>query len=113
MGTGVKLYETSKGWAHMCPACKHSHLFYTKQPTSNGAMWTFDGNKTHPTFEPSMVETVNPKDHKHYQKDAPTSVCHYWLRAGIITFLMDCTHEMRGMKVPLPDIPNSALGDPS
>lgn len=93
------------GYAHWCPACKTGHAFATDVPNSNGAIWTFDGNMDAPTFEPSMNITVNAKAHPHHQPDVETSVCHYFLRAGIITYLMDCTHEMRGMKVSLPDHP--------
>ena len=36
---------------------------------------------------------------------AMSSVCHYFLRAGVIEYLGDCTHSMRGLKVPLPELP--------
>jgi hypothetical protein len=32
-------------------------------------------------------------------------VCHYFLRAGQIEYLDDCTHTLRGYKISLPALP--------
>lgn len=89
--------------AHWCPACEELHDFAVDQPFRNGARWTFDGNAEAPTFVPSMNITVGPFP------DGHTAVCHYFLTAGQIIFLGDCTHALAGKTVPLPEIPPRAL----
>lgn len=37
--------------------------------------------------------------------DGHKEICHYWLHAGKIKYLPDCTHGMAGKTVDLPDIP--------
>lgn len=34
-----------------------------------------------------------------------TTQCHYFLTGGVIEFLGDCEHNLKGMKMPLPDLP--------
>jgi uncharacterized protein DUF6527 len=88
---------------HWCPACSTLHGFAVKQPFRNGAHWTFNGDTSTPTFMPSMNISVGA-----YVDDAEThreERCHYFLRNGIIEYLNDCTHAMRGQHVPLPGIP--------
>lgn len=75
------------------------HAFAVQKPFSNGAKWTFDGNVNAPTFTPSMNAAVGPFPDGHVER------CHYFLRAGVIDYLPDCTHAMKGQKVPLPDLP--------
>jgi hypothetical protein len=94
--------------AHWCPACKSTHDFAVEQPFRNGARWTFDGNAEAPTFNPSMNIRVGPIP-SHDGKPERTDVCHYFLHAGQIQYLGDCTHAMAGQTVDLPDIPAEAL----
>lgn len=82
---------------HWCPACKEMHPFAVEQPFSNGHRWSFDGNVDRPTFEPSMNISWGE------------ARCHYFLRAGQIQYLGDCTHELRGQTVALPPIPDDWL----
>lgn len=96
---------TAGGLAHYCPACEEMHQFALDGYNSSGAKWTWDGNVEAPSFIPSMHIKVNPPGHPEYQSDAGSSVCHYHLLGGVIDFLGDCTHAMRGTKVPLPDLP--------
>lgn len=105
MGQVGKLRRLKTGWAHWCPACEEMHVFATDKPNSQGAQWRFNNDANHPTFEPSMHIKINNKDHPHHQPNAATTVCHYTLTAGILTYLMDCTHDMRGRKIYLPELP--------
>ena len=54
---------------------------------------------------------INTPDMKDYQPKVGSNVCHYFLRAGVIEYLGDCTHALRGQKVMLPDWPTE-LGHP-
>jgi hypothetical protein len=96
---------TAGGLAHWCPACEEMHAFALDGPNSSGAKWIWDGNVENPTFTPSMNITINAKSHPHYQPDAATSVCHYFLRNGAIEYLGDCTHSLKGQRIILPPLP--------
>lgn len=88
---------------HWCPACEELHAFAVDRPFHNGARWTFDGNLDAPTFAPSMNIAVGPFP------DGRVERCHYFLKAGRIQFLGDCTHKLAGQTIDLPDLPASVL----
>jgi hypothetical protein len=75
-----------------------------KKPNpTNGAHWTWNGDSDKPTFSPSLVITASaPSEGIH-------EVCHSFLRDGVWEFLNDCTHELAGQKIPLPDLPEWVL----
>lgn len=97
------------GWAHWCPGCKAVHTFAVDTPQMNGARWAFDGNVDKPTFNPSMLITINAPGHPNYQPGAMSSTCHYFLHEGMIQFLGDCTHELKGQTVPMVDFPEGTF----
>lgn len=72
------------GWMIICPACKKGHLFDKR--------WKFNGDMDRPTFTPSML-VYEIKD---YQPR-----CHSFVTDGMIQFLNDCTHDLKGQTVPL------------
>jgi hypothetical protein len=91
--------------AHWCPACDRLHQFAVNAPQRNGARWAWDGEVLAPTFMPSMNIKTNPPGDPHHQPRAASSVCHYILTKGRITFCGDCTHALAGQVVDLPDLP--------
>jgi len=99
-------YWPNGGYGHWCPGCGYGHEINV-EPDRRGVKWLFDGNVSKPTFSPSINLKVNTPDMgKHYQSDYPSRVCHYFIRQGMIQFLGDCTHSLKGQTVELPDIPN-------
>lgn len=46
-----------------------------------------------------------PLDPDDDPKDWQDEVCHSFVRNGVIEFLSDCTHALKGQHVPLPDWP--------
>lgn len=117
------------GYMIMCPACKYGHLFNTV-PGDNGVpggrkpTWTFVNNDVEkPTFVASMLvksvamPEVDPATGDYpkgpdgkYLLDAKgriagtrDTVCHSHVKNGKIQFLGDCTHELKGQTVDLPD----------
>jgi hypothetical protein len=84
------------GYIFHCPGCKSGHAVWTTKPNSLGAQWTFDGNMERPTFSPSVLA-------KWKSRDGKEKICHSFVRDGHIQFLSDCTHELAGQTVPLPD----------
>lgn len=79
-------------FTHMiqCPACEIGHGFKVGQ---NG--WTFNGDFEKPTFSPSLLVRGGT---------GPNSICHSFVREGKIEFLSDCTHDMAGKTIDLPEI---------
>lgn len=89
-----------------CPGCKAAHAVIVDG--SRG--WTFDGNVAAPTFAPSVLvrtgRAVDPDFEP--QPDDPPEVCHSFVRSGQVQFLNDCTHDLAGQTVPLPDFPGAS-----
>ena len=79
--------------AFMCPGCKTMHAV-----TIDGTRgWVWNGDADAPTFNPSVLVNQGGSN--------PTKpICHSFVRDGSIQFLSDCTHELAGVTVPLPDI---------
>jgi hypothetical protein len=98
---------TSRGFSHWCPGCEELHVITTEGKNASGACWSFDGNLNIPTFSPSINIRVGPRPTvPEGRPDAgQIDVCHYFLRAGRIEFLGDCTHAFKGQTVDLPDLP--------
>lgn len=97
-----------------CPGCKSTHIFTTgftdeserqKYISQRGdgkcPLWTFNGDLEKPTFTPSMLCTWGDNS----DPDFGRVVCHSFVTDGMIRFLGDCTHELRGKTVELPEIP--------
>ena len=92
-------------FGHWCPGCDEMHVFAVEGKNHAGASWTFDGNLEKPTFDPSMNITVNGPGKPGYDPAEPTEVCHYFLQAGELKYLNDCTHKLKNKTVSLPDLP--------
>ena len=104
------------GYTFWCPGCEEYHGVWvqTKNPTTNG-QWTWNGNMIKPTFSPSILvrgvslPKVLEKDNKGKHvlgpdgriKGAKDTVCHTFVREGMIQFLNDCTHKLAGQTVAL------------
>lgn len=91
--------EGTLGYMFKCPGCKMYHEVYVR-PAKNGlgASWQFNGDLEKPTFSPSLlVKGYSEKLGRDY-------VCHSFIVDGQIQFLGDCTHELAGQTVPLPEV---------
>jgi hypothetical protein len=92
-----------------CPACKIGHMFRVPP-------WTFNGDIEKPTFGGSMLvrhTKLLPEAEVMIDRgESPPNgvyphvdiVCHSFVTDGMIKFLDDCTHELKGKTVPLPDL---------
>ena len=74
-----------------CPGCKNSHPF---RIAGRDPVWQFDGNMEKPTFSPSLL------CNQHHLE----SRCHLFVRGGMIQFLDDCHHELKGQTVPMQEV---------
>ena len=92
----INKHNERQGYIFHCPACGHSHVFYTVRQRLNGPLWHFNGNMERPTFRPSLL--VN-KDLSN--KSVPR--CHIFVTGGRIQYLNDCTHEFAGKTIEMED----------
>jgi hypothetical protein len=82
------------GYIFQCPGCGSCHMVLTEG--SNCPIWTVNGVKEDkPTVRPSI--RVRGGD-----ANGPT-MCHSFVVDGKIQFLDDCTHELAGQTVEIPD----------
>lgn len=103
------LRRSVRGYTHWCPGCKEMHTLFDS--------WTFVNNDLNkPTFSPSFrhsgFKTINDEYGNwlgEWERDANNKpipdVCHYILTDGILNYCNDCTHELKGQSVPLPELP--------
>jgi len=77
-----------------CSGCNSTHVLDKR--------WAFNGDLDKPTFGPvdggsfSLLVTGGPPDAR--------TICHSYIKDGMIQFLGDCTHSLKGQIVPLDDI---------
>lgn len=85
------------GWSglHALPV-NHAGRPATVQGATRRPFWDFDGNLTAPTLAPSILTG---------RGDPQGFVCHSFLRNGVFEFLGDCTHQHRGQRVPMVELP--------
>lgn len=113
---GPYLRRTEEGYLHWCPGCGEAHYIAVDEALENGARWTFNQSAERPTFNPSVrirgVQRVieNGKWTGEWKKDAAgkplDGCCHYFIRDGQIQYCGDCTHDLNGQTVPLPEFPD-------
>ena len=100
------------GYFIYCPGCKGMHAIHVEGPV----VWAFNGDIEKPTFSPSLLLRSGHHIHNHtgecwctyekrFNKKSPFNcvVCHSFITDGKIQFLSDCTHELAGQTVDLPD----------
>jgi hypothetical protein len=83
-----------------CPGCKHLHVYSI---ADDGSKWQFNGNMESPSFTPSLLnymEVKNEQTGKMEEKER----CHLFVTNGKIIYCGDCTHELSGKTIDLPDL---------
>lgn len=88
----------------ICPGCAlfggtGLHMLPVNSP-NHPPSWDWNGGLENPSLSPSILTRIGEG-----------RVCHSFLRDGIFEFLSDCTHELVGMKVEMPDLPDWLLRD--
>jgi hypothetical protein len=121
LGTKMRTQEGDR-LAFWCPGCNEAHGIYVG-PRGQGPKWDWDGNIEEPTFSPSVLIRSGHyarhyndkrdtcwctywKEHPDEKRVFECSVCHIFVRKGMIEFLSDCTHALAGKTVPLPPFPD-------
>ncbi len=99
-----------------CPGCESHHAIRVESV----GVWTWNGDLVQPTFHPSVLirsghfaaenggQCWCTYNAEHPDEPAPftCSVCHSFVRDGMIQFLGDCTHALAGQTVPLQPLPS-------
>jgi hypothetical protein len=106
--------------AFFCPGCKEEHMVWIGE--GSGPRWSYNGDPERPTFQPSLLITSghfvtgnedgrkgcwctyyaeNPEE----RRDFECRRCHSFITDGRIQFLDDCSHELKGQTVEIPDYP--------
>lgn len=87
-----------------CPGCGRNHGMTVGRKNHQGAEWTFNGSREKPTLSPSVLAKLGPFP-EGTKRAGQTEVCHFFLRDGVIQFLGDCTHGLKGQSVQLSPVP--------
>jgi hypothetical protein len=85
-------YQGEVVYGFCCPACKDTHQVRLEGPYA----WQWNGSLDRPTIQPSILSNVGGAN--------PTvPICHSYVTDGRIQYLGDCSHDMKGQTVELPD----------
>ena len=77
-----------------CPGCKCHHGICSERCDSTpGSVWEWNGSMDKPSFHPSLKI-----------KNGIGTVCHSFITNGYIRFLNDCTHELAGQTIEIPEV---------
>jgi len=91
-----------------CPGCDDVHTIRHGDEQS----WTWNGDLERPTFSPSIKvggvqwdRTSSFHKSAHLVEPGQPTCCHSFVADGRIQFLGDCTHQLAGQTVDLPEWP--------
>lgn len=82
-------------WIFHCPGCGYAHWIRTEGPEPR---WEFNDDADSPTVSPSILVHGSPV----VNEEVGMYRCHSFVRNGMIQFLEDCNHSLRGQTVELP-----------
>lgn len=89
---GAKVYDSkietngNRIYFIHCPGCECAHPLYVP-------MWKWNLSFEKPTFSPSLMCDRGDVDKQ----------CHSFIKDGMIQFLNDCAHKLKGTTVEIPD----------
>lgn len=85
--------------AFYCPGCEETHSIPVAPVYEGKRPWGWNGSLDLPTIVPSIE--VNKG-----QANPTAPHCHSHVVDGMIQFLVDCSHHLRGQTVEIPDWAN-------
>ena len=95
-----RLEPDAHTYMFLCPGCGYGHWFCTE----GSPRWHFNGDSDSPTILGQML--VMPKAPLVSRAaGAVSGRCRLTIARGMITFALDCWHELAGQTVALPDAP--------
>lgn len=89
-----------------CPGCGGYHEI--THGVDDRPRWTWNGDLKKPTFTPSVLVNypANPNASEEFKEWRKERICHSFVTDGKIQFLSDCTHQLAGQTVDLPEWDN-------
>ena len=90
-----KVFKTQ--YQYWCKGCGFEHAFSLK---SEGGNHDFNMDLDNPTVNPSLLQNFTPG-----------KTCHSFIKDGMIQYLSDCWHELRGQTIELPNIEETPLNN--
>ena len=103
----------ANGIAFWCPGCRAQHVVTIG---AGAGAWKWNGSVERPTFHPSVLASYPHWEPSAEDPEVAAAIkrgevkqqlverkCHSFVTDGQIQFLGDCTHELAGQTVPLPD----------
>lgn len=92
--------DPNYAWFH-CPACDCKHAVST-----GPCGWQWNGDADKPTLSPSVLATTGRRVDRSFVPEPgdPPECCHSFVTDGRIQFLGDCTHQLAGQTLELPEI---------
>lgn len=113
-----------RSYGFHCPGCSYTHqIRIAPHPAFPSPTWDWNGSVEAPTFTPSVLVTSaqypangSKADQDEYDSFRSAgamlssrfrTVCHSFVAEGVIDFLGDCTHALRGKHAlpPHPRVP--------
>lgn len=107
----VKLEGREGVYMFVCPACKCAHAIASKNNSIGLPAWSFNMDMEKPTVSPSIkVIGRHPKGYSNgthapmgWNGEYVDDICHSFVKDGKIQFLSDCTHELAGKTLEIPE----------
>jgi hypothetical protein len=98
-----------RGLTYWCQGCNQAHGVLVEGPHA----WWWNGDVERPTFTPSVLVTwpANPEASEEFKEWRKERRCHTFITDGKVQFLSDCTHELAGQTLDLPDLPDWLQGE--
>lgn len=91
MAKVTSIVHNGENWIrYYCPGCKLHH-------TVPGKKWDWNCDIDYPTLSPSVK-------HMYTTDSEEDKVCHYFIKNGLIEYCGDCSHDLKGQKMELPDL---------
>lgn len=85
--------DKNKGLVFWCPGCHTYHRYVIEGKNGySGPVWSWNNDMEKPTLSPSLL--ISYQDGKK---------CHLFVRSGMLEFLGDSYHDLRGQTVPMED----------
>ncbi len=120
---------------YMCRGCGHKHVIAIEgraQVAPGRPVWTWNGSTAAPTVTPSVLgRSINlgamtEDEHAEYEELSRThgadwllanspfrTCCHTFITDGRIQYLSDCTHQLAGQTIELPELSPVHMGPAS
>lgn len=86
--------ETQRQYIFNCAGCDQEHTF-------NDGLWSWNNDYEKPTIEGSYLIHGYRFDEN---RNSVPLVCHSHIKDGMIEYLTDCTHNLAGQTIELPEI---------